>query len=61
MFPFYTPCKYKKTFGFLIFSGGINKKGTLERHWLTRLYRPIKHPYMQSKVRETDLKWVTLD
>ena len=65
MFPFYTPWKYQKTFSFLIFSGGMNKKGTLGRHGLTKLYRPIKHPDIQRSQLQNEgnigLKWLTLD
>ena len=31
MFPFFTPCKYQKTFGFLVFSGGT--KVHEGEHW----------------------------
>ena len=33
MFPFYTPCKQQKTFGFLVFLGGIKRENWLEVNW----------------------------
>ena len=43
MFPFYTPWKYQKTFGFLVFSGGIKWEHWPEMGSFDQIVSGLKH------------------